>query len=169
MATLPTTTPRCLAGFSTRAVPVTAAALPGGLAFTAFALACPCGGNQWTIVGHHYSPGGNEAALVGPVALRCAACARELPLIDTDVHGYDGEHGDSCATSGDGPRGAWACPRCGTTPAPVVAAFGYQYEDPEPGTAWAHRLHDLFDAFVLAHRCAAGGGRPVVVATFKCA
>jgi hypothetical protein len=105
--------------------------------------------------------------LVSPFTFRCARCQTETPLIDTRVHGHDGEFGHSCTIAGGDIRESAACPCCQSTLLEMAVACGYQYADDD----WPDcdgRFEDFFDAFAVAGKCS-GCAKVFGIADFACA
>jgi hypothetical protein len=59
---------------------------------TVFKLSCICGSPLHTVLGHHVQnewKGREITVFVGPLLLRCEACGKQSPLLDTAIQGYD--------------------------------------------------------------------------------
>jgi hypothetical protein len=142
------------------------AGLPGDALFNCFAIGCPCGNRQVTVLGYwRTSDIGGEAVFVGPLAIRCPECAATYELIDPAKDGYNGEMGDSSTLRGTGSPSAWRCPVCEDTQGALVASFGYQFE---PDDGEHGHWHDFFDTFILTHLCNKDQ-RPIEITIFECA
>ena len=121
--------PRCLANFA-----VTPCELPG-VEFdghgeplnTIFRVACYCGSAKHFIVGYNWqNPDfGNQSVFLSPILLRCESCARLTELIDTDIHGHDGEQGGSCTVRSEGRQQDFGCFNCGPRSFEVFTRFEY--------------------------------------------
>jgi hypothetical protein len=121
--------PRCLANFI-----VTPCELPG-VEFdghgeplnSIFRVTCHCGSAKHFIVGYTWqNPDyGNRSVFLSPISLRCGSCARLTELIDTDIHGHDGEQGASCTARSEGRKEDFACPNCGPQTFEVFTRFEY--------------------------------------------
>src|SRR5262249_19042352 len=107
-----------------------------------FRLGRTCGAERQFVLGHHWKkpghPDGGVVGFIDPLALRCEACGQSTELIDTDMHGYNGEATDREQLSGEvGERPAWRNPRidgervvylcetCGAQPLTIYARFEY--------------------------------------------
>ena len=77
-----------------------------------FALSCKCGGSTRYVHGYRWTnPDFNNAIVfLSPLVLECSACGKMTDLLDTDVHGYDGELGHGTTTvRGEGERVVFEC------------------------------------------------------------
>src|SRR5262249_47862620 len=107
---------------------------------------------------------------LSPITLRCAACGKEVELIDTDRHGYDAEIGAIVATvRGKGERGEYQCDGCGPQAFQICARFEY----PDDHFDWNNkefrgREKDLFTWFSLVGKCP-GCSRLLSITDFECA
>lgn len=139
-----------------------------------FLLACTCGHEQHYVLGYHWRvPDDGPLLFLSPLALRCAACGKETPLLDTDRHGYDAEQGGIVATArAEGERGEYRCHRCGAQPLTVCVRF--EYSDDLLDERWlSHeefrdRQQDLFTWFSLVGKCP-GCSYLLSVTDFECA
>lgn len=164
-------TPRCLDGFT--ATPTTKLDKHpfdghGSPTNKIYALACRCGGEGFSLIGHHTENRGH-AIFVSPLALLCAACNVETNLIDTDEHGYDAENeSGSAMIRAQGERGAYAC-GCGGREFRPYARFEYPPDILEDSIGdWIGNEHNLFLWFSLVGDCAECGKR-VNIAEFETA
>lgn len=150
--------PKCLAGFV-----VTPAARLGvwqgghsGSLIVAFRVSCACGspshfvnGYRWKNPDYH-----NVDVFLSPIELRCASCNRTALLIDTDIHGHDGEMSCSCTARGEGTPSDFACTQCGIQAFEVFSQFSYPDDLFEPELdKFRGRESDLFDWFDLCGVC----------------
>jgi hypothetical protein len=98
------------------------------------------------------------------MAFRCAACARQTPLLDTAQHGDGSEYaqregGIGCAAyRGEGEGEPAACLKCGSTRATGIVSLSYHddriadfWDDPN------FPLADYFDGFTLHCECSVCG------------
>jgi hypothetical protein len=166
------TPPRCLTAFN-----VESATLPG-VAFDGhgsdlnkvYKLACKCGHDRFRVLGHHLKNDRDDPIFVSPLALECAGCGKVTELIDTDEHGYDAELGHGSATiRGKGPRGPYACDKCGVRPMTAYARFEHSSE--ELADSFIEEFpnsEDYFSWFSLVGTCD-GCERMLNVADFECA
>lgn len=154
--------PKCLARFT-----VAPAADPGVELDTlveewperSFAVACRCGGDQFTVRGHVY---GEEllgiARISGAATLICGGCAGKAVAFDPALHGFDVEI-DHFPAPGPTVGGFWdfACPACARSSFVLVARFQYPAEVSKlrwPAGACRPNREDLFSYFSLLGRCA---------------
>lgn len=115
-----------------------------------FNLFCKCGSDhfQITLLSN---------PLMDPISLTCVACSRQRALLDTKIHGYDGELGSNDA-SNKGERIMFACPTCGDCTHGIYVRFEYPGDllDPESGLdEFRGREQDLFSWFTLVGDCTA--------------
>jgi hypothetical protein len=137
-----------------------------------FALACSCGNNwhythgyRWTNPDYH-----NSVVFLSPLGLECAVCRRMTDLLDTDIHGYDGELGHGSATvRAKGDRVVYECPTCGRQPLELFVRFEYP-DDLFDGNfpAFAGREQDLFTWFSVVGTCSQCNAM-LAIADFECA
>ena len=157
--------PRCLEGFK-----VLPAEDPGVELDTLveewperfFAVACRCGGDTFTVLGHVYREKLlGIARLTDAATLICGGCGRRAVAFDPALHGFDVELDHFPApgpTVGD--LQDCACPACARTSFTLVARFQYPAEVAEhrlpPGAPGGSqpRAEDLFSYFSLLGRCA---------------
>jgi hypothetical protein len=169
--------PRCIAGFIARPTHLPGVALDGhasmselkaephpGVTISApehsrpfFALSCTCGGGRYYVHGYRWvnTSFHNAVVFLSPLVLECPACGKMTDLLDTDVHGYDGELAHWSATvRAKGERVVFECPTCGRQP--LDAIVGFEYPDdlfdrhfPE----FAGREQDMFTWFYLMGKC----------------
>ena len=151
--------PKCLAGFVVTPAELSGASLggPSGSLIVAFRVSCTCGSPNHFVNGYHWknSDYNNADVFLSPIILRCASCDRTTLLIDTDIHGHDGEMRGSCTARGEGTRHDFACTQCGVRPFEIITQFSYpddlfesEYDD------YRGRESDLFDSFSLDGVCA---------------
>lgn len=150
--------PRCLAGFELSPVHQ----LDCWEERTSWQLFCPCGANTGQVLGYSlkdFSPDYDGPEMfVSPLAFQCVACAKVTEIIDTGVHGYDGECGHPATIRGEGTRKAFACIRCGATAFTVTAGCSYPHFDlieDEPDLE--PRSQDFFDCFGCLGVCTVCG------------
>ena len=151
--------PRCLANFL-----VEPATLPGVVfdghgepTNAIFKLKCIGDASKFFVRGYHSrNPDFNNVSVfLSPIALHCASCGRVAELIDTEVHGHDGEQGASCTMHGDGERGYFSCPDCGPQPFIIFARFEYPDDlFDEECDLYRGRESDFFTWFSLRGVCA---------------
>jgi hypothetical protein len=163
--------PRCIAGFISTQVALPGGKCDGNRPLSVFALACSCGSGQHFVHGFWWRNPDFHDTLVflSPLSLECAACGKRTDLIDTDVHGYDGEVGDSATARGLGRPAVYECPKCGRQPLEVFAGFNYT-EDlfDDDFVEFAGREQDLFDWFSLSGKCCRCS-QLLAVTDFECA
>jgi hypothetical protein len=110
--------PRCVAGFTLKALrqePV-----------STFQLICGCGGETGEVLGYRLSAYRSDwtgPELVSPLSFRCHQCQKVTEIIDTDIHGYDGEIGSPVNIQGKGKRVAFQCPSCMSDEMSVTVHF----------------------------------------------
>lgn len=131
-------------------------------AFNSFALTCSCGEAKWRVRGNWFE--GETAEFIGPLFAECSTCGRALRIIDTSIHGYDGEIGDGIVEE-HGAKDLWTCPQCSMHEGSLIVSCGYQYD---PDQDIASHPQDFFDAFILTHLCT-DSGKPVQITVFECA
>lgn len=184
--------PRCIAGFKVQSTALSEARfdghssksqldfdVPGEVTIdapehlnTVFSLSCNCGGSQHYIHGYRWTNPDFHDAIVflSPLVLECSACGKMTDLLDTDVHGYDGELGHGTATARAlGHRVVFECPDCGRRPIQIFVRFEYPddlFDDDFP--EFQGRQQDLFTWFSLLGRCATCS-QLLPVADFECA
>ena len=183
--------PRCIAGFKAQPVELPGVEFDGHPSMSDFAgspyadrisapenldiiflLYCTCGSDRHYILGHYWrNPDYNNVLVfLSPLALRCAACGKVTELIDTDIHGYDGECGHGVATKrGEGRREEYLCDECG--PQPLEGFVRFEYPDDlftEDFAEFRGREQDLFTWFSVAGKCV-GCSRLLHVTEFECA
>ena len=90
---------------------------------------CRCGSGTGKFLGYpltDYKPSyAGPACFVGPLGFLCSQCLKTTEIIDTEVHGYDGELGSSCTIRGEGERVAFQCPKCKSEQMSVTVHFEY--------------------------------------------
>lgn len=154
--------PDCISGFRTKIVK----AAPD----TTFRLTCRCGCKHGAVLGHPLSKfnlkyKGEE--VVGPLGFQCSRCRKITEVIDTEIHGYDGEMGDSCTIRGTGRRQKFACPKCGENEFELSVRFSSSSADlveDDPDI----KVENFFDSFWANGKCA-GCDSEASVATFELA
>jgi hypothetical protein len=183
--------PRCIVGFTARPVTISGIVYdghgsPSQLNIDAsrvkieapeysnpvFWLLCSCGHDTHFVLGHYWRNPDyrNVLVFVSPLALRCGGCGKVSEMIDTDIHGYDGEIGDIAATHrGEGERAEFVCDKCGPREFQVFVRFEYP-DDLFDGEfdKFRGREQDLFTWFSLIGKCV-GCGRLLSVTDFECA
>ena len=165
--------PRCLAGFIVEPAELTEIVFDGhGEPLNpVFRVRCQCGESTLFVLGHYCrNPDFNNIEVfLSPIVLRCKSCDRTAELIDTDVHGYDGEQGASCTMRGTGEPRDFVCPTCGPQPFKLFARF--EYSDDVFDDEWEYcrgRESDFFTWFRLRGICARCG-QLREIADFECA
>ena len=150
--------PRCLAAFIAESTHLPGVEFDGhGEELnTAFRLACSCGRREHRVLGYYWhNPDFQVEVFLSPLALRCDACGTVEELIDTAIHGYDGEYAGMPATMrGEGERSEYACAACGPQPFEIYVRFEYPddlFEDEDEEIRG--REHDLFTWFSLVGQC----------------
>lgn len=139
---------------------------------TVFALSCRCGSDRHYIHCYRWAHPDfrNQAVILSPLDLACAACGAITPLLDTDVHGYNAELGYITAIArGQGERVVFECPTCGRQPFQAFVRFEYPdtlFDGDFP--EFAGREQDLFTWFNLVGRCPQCS-QVLPVADFECA
>jgi hypothetical protein len=139
----------------------------GGEIDQCFALTCKCGGDVFSTIGHYAENeyGGEMITVfVGPIFVECGQCrAREL-LIDTQIHGHDGEQGISATIRGEGAPDLCMCRSCkGHRHKLIVRCeFATDFIDRiEDGKATRdgseHAPEDMFTWFTLLGECEKSG------------
>src|SRR5260370_17597711 len=121
-----------------------------------FSLSCSCSGRHFFVHGYRWiNPDYHNAEVfLSPLVLECQACKRRTELLDTDIHGYDGELGHGTTTArGQVVATVFDCPAC--RPHAVAPFFRFSHPDdlfdadlPE----FAGREQDLFTWFSLLGR-----------------
>lgn len=184
--------PRCLAGFISRPTELPGVGFDGHVSMSqvdfdappgvtihapehlnpVFALSCQCGNSRHYVHAYRWvNPDYNNAVvLLSPLVLECAACEKMTELLDTDLHGYDGEleHGSSTAR-GEGEQVVFECPNCGRQPLDAFVRLEYP-DDLFDGDfpEFAGREQDLFTWFSLMGKCPQCS-HLLAVADFECA
>jgi hypothetical protein len=137
-----------------------------------FALSCQCGGTRHYVHGYRWTNPDFHNAIVflSPLVLECSDCGKMNDLLDTDIHGYDGELGHGTATTrAKGDRAVFECPTCGRQPLETFVRFEYPddlFEGDFP--EFAGREQDLFTWFSLKSKCPKCS-KMLDVADFECA
>jgi hypothetical protein len=168
---------RCLAGFLTRSTELPGVEFDGHLSLSqldedlrlsgkisapehinpVFGLSCKCGGDRHYVHGYRWANPDyhNEVVFLSPLRLECAQCNELTDLLDTDIHGYDGEWGHGSATArGKGDETVFECPICGRQPMETFVRFEYPDDLFDRDYAkFAGRQQDLFTWFSLVGRC----------------
>lgn len=125
----------------------------------AFALACPCGGRAFTVIGHLVEGELPEP----PITLECGACASEHLIFDAGRHGYDGTlAGGDFDPEGDAEELCWDDLE---PPHEVIVRLEYPSDllgDPQ----WRGREHEIF-SWITVLGC--GSGRPTLLFDYECA
>jgi len=157
------TPPRCLHDLRAAAV----ASSKEDDEWVTWAIGCTCGADKGAVLGYparDYNPKYTGGAFIGPLAFRCADCGRTAEIIDTAVHGYDGENaveaGGTNRTTlrGSGERSQSRCPGCGKGAYTVTIALSYPHFDLiEDEPELQPRAQDFFMAFSCCGHCDACG------------
>jgi hypothetical protein len=142
--------PRCISGFVTEAV--------RDQAPTTFRLTCRCGCQKGNLLGYplsSFKPEFTGSEFVGPLAFRCTKCRNTTEIIDTKIHGYDGEIGSSATIRGKGKRASFQCGKCKTEEMGVTVHFQYDggemdLKDDDPSID----VQDFFGWFDAQGKCA---------------
>jgi hypothetical protein len=130
-----------------------------------FRVACTCGNESFTILGHPQDDG----FFASPFSLRCESCQSISDLFDIAVHGFDAEVGNGCySTRGTGEPTAYSCPSCPSTSMRPFVGFSYQIDPEELDPEDQSRTEDLFDWFYLEATCG-GCGAASSVSDYECA
>ena len=184
--------PRCLDGFVTRVAELPNAQFDGhaslsqlqfeappGVTIEApehmnpvFALACKCGGASHYVHGYQWTniDFDNAVVFLSPLVLECSACSAKTNLLDTDIHGYDGELGHGSTTvRGEGQPFVFQCETCGRQPFEIFVRLEYPddlFDDDFPEAKG--REQDLFTWFTLLGRCQQCS-RLLTITDFECA
>lgn len=159
--------PRCIASFAAAPVTLPDFAFEGHspasgpiegpqVINTAFSIACKCGCSSHYVHGYRWAnPERDNAVLfLSPLVLECSACGKTSSLLDTDVHGYDGEQGCSATARGLGEPKVFECSHCGSEPFGTCVRFEYDGElFAQKVTGYRGREQDLFSWFTLLGRC----------------
>lgn len=155
--------PRCIAGFTLKAI---CKEEP-----TTYQIACSCGSESGSVVGFplsNYSQNYSGSEFVSPLAFRCARCRKTTEIIDTEIHGYDGEQGASTIIRGEGKRTDYHCAKCDSNEMNVFVHFQYQGEchliESDP-TISVEDYFGWFSAEVVCVNCEARN----TIADFECA
>jgi hypothetical protein len=122
-----------------------------------FALSCRCGGTRHYVHSYRWvNPDFNNAVVyLSPLKLECPSCRNITDLLDTDVHGYDGELGHGSTTvRAEGEQIVFECPQCGRQPFECIVRFEYP-DDLFDGDfpEFKGREHNLFTWFSLIGKC----------------
>jgi hypothetical protein len=174
--------PRCLAGFEARPAELSAYRFDGhGEVLNSYwAVACPCGGDKFSIHGYSYISGAKDCdeytVFLSPIQLECAACGRAALLFDGSIHGYDPEIDAACAPLYDpadngAVKALYRCEDglCLNDSFAVFARFEYPGDlFDESFAAFKGREKDLFTWFTLVAGCGHCGRRSTA-ADFECA
>ncbi len=156
--------PACLRGFQSKMI------LPSDLVWddrTYWEIACSCGSKTGQIIGYslRYLKSDYEGPLtfVTPLGFQCSSCSLNIEIIDTDLHGYDGEckarfGGYGAATyRGSGKRSVFSCHECGDSQLTVIPCFQYSHfdiiEDEPELESVAQDFFDWFDCEVKCLSC----------------
>jgi hypothetical protein len=155
--------PRCLIAF--RAVPMP----PPEPRFVRYGLESRSGATTGSLLGYPLDPDDVEEPLfASPLSIHWTSEASANPMLDTAIHGYNGEQGWGSAVRGEGAQLAWSCVACHSSTFRMSANFGYwdavdDLWDDEP----ALPIQDYFTSFFLVATCASCGReqRPSVIDT----
>ena len=158
-----TTPPRCLHDLRASAV----GSPKEDDEWVTWAIGCACGSKKGAVLGYplrDYNPKYTGGAFVSPLAFRCADCGRVAEIIDTGIHGYDGEN-DAMAGKinkttyrGEGERTASRCPDCGERTYTVTISVSYpDFDIIEDEPELKPRAQDFFMAFDCRGHCPACG------------
>jgi hypothetical protein len=144
---------------------------------TVWRLACSCGGQRGTILGHalrDYNPRSEGPEFISPLGFKCSACGKTTEVLDTDLHGYHPEVAKveggvgSAKIRGHGRRKQYPCPHCGAREFTVTVGFVYWdfdlfLDEAELVTEgrWKARdfahPEDFFNVFLSYGRCTSCG------------
>ena len=165
--------PRCISGFAVERAYLDDVTFDGhGEEInTVFRLNCRCGCGEFYFLGYYWrNPHYNVVVFVGPLALRCKSCGKVTELIDTAIHGYDGEWGYKTSNvRREGERAEYRCDKCGSSSMEVFVRFEYPddlFDDDFEG--FRGREQDLFTWFSALGKCASCT-RILAVTEFECA
>lgn len=151
--------PRCLDGFQKQKAALESVNFDGhGQQInTIFRVNCTCGHANHLVLGQYWrnSDNKNVQVFLNPIDLRCESCGKTTELIDTNVHGYDGELGHGSAIMrGEGELVEFVCVKCGDHPFQLYARFEYPNDLFEDDFAdFEGRQQDLFTWFSLVGTC----------------
>jgi hypothetical protein len=109
------------------------------------------------ILGHslsRYNPDYHGDELISPLFLSWKGRTDQVPLFDSDVHGYHGEMGDSAKLRGDGPPNGFRCPNCSGSEFTVSVQFDYgeachDLAEDDPDLA----VEDYFQNILVGGQC----------------
>ena len=165
--------PRCLAGFQVFPTELPGVVFDGHCEPTnaIFRLSCNCGRSQFVVIGYHWqNPDFNFIdVFLSPIVLRCVACDQLTELIDTDIHGHDGDQSASCTARGEGSRVEFRCPTCGPRPFQIIASFEYPQDLFDRACQeYRGRESDFFTWFSLLGICE-GCQKTIEITDFECA
>ena len=147
-----------------------------------FALRCKCGCDSFSVIGHYMEndyAGKIITIFVSPIRIECNQChAREL-LIDTAIHGHDGEQGISVTMRGDNDPQLCLCEGCGSHRHRLTVRFEFptdaieRFENGKPVVeVWEKAPEDMFTWFTIIGECDKTGWRrrrPSTLVDFECA
>ncbi len=158
------TPPRCLQGFDPVWVEPTEK-VDSWSALAKWKLICPCGCSKGSIYGYSLVKMSDRwdgpLFFLSPLAFKCSDCGRCTEIIDTHVHGYDGEFErrsgkvNKITKRGSGAREVFQCHDCEQTEFTMEASFVFSHfdhieDEPELGPY----AMDFFDWFALKATCA---------------
>jgi hypothetical protein len=135
----------------------------GGEIDQCFGLRCKCGGDSFSVIGYYLENeygGETITVFVGPISIECNQChAREL-LIDTRVHGHDGEQDISVTMYGEGEPQLCLCETCGGHKHKLIVRFEFatdvidRFEDGKAIRDFGEQAaEDMFTWFTLLGAC----------------
>ncbi|HTN74148.1 MAG TPA: hypothetical protein VL096_02835 [Pirellulaceae bacterium] len=135
---------------------------------TEWELVCSCGSKTGQILGYSLGDLAQDydgpLTFVTPLGFSCSSCNRLTEIIDTELHGYDGEckarfDGSGAATyRGTGERKVFACEKCGGGQFSAKAHFQYSHFDIiEDEPELAPVAQDFFDFFECTGVCSGCG------------
>jgi hypothetical protein len=127
----------------------------------AFALACACGNETFSVLAHD----GEGEEVQDPVHLHCAACGADAPVFDVRQHGYEGAmgHNDGLPAP-NGPLVEVVANAIGEGPYRITAYFEYAADvmGSPAFNEWAGEESELFASISLVAQPAAGGPSDVL-------
>lgn len=137
-----------------------------------FQLACFCGGKTGLVLGYplaNYKKSYQGRDFVGPLAFQCAGCRKTMQIIDTKIHGYDGDMGNSVTIRGTGKPSTFECEQCSGEVFTVVVQFQHDeaqldLKHDEPSIV----IEDFFGGFAAYGVCVNCQSRNTI-AGFECA
>jgi hypothetical protein len=142
---------------------------------TTWRLACPCGSNQGSVIGHPIrllKAGAEDSPqFVSPFSFKCGACGKRARFLDTAVDGTGAELGRlagseyGCAVyRGSGRGRLFLCPGCGTAKGEVLVRlyFNQDYMYALQGRGVEFPRENLFSGVHVFFECSGCGERSMV-------